>query len=117
MDRELDFEEREVVLRADLRDRDEDDCIWTSVRFLMRGPRPPRPGEPVILIDVEGGSCVGRVMSVTGWEVCVRPEWDTWDHAEHPPARRAITARTDLGAGTAVRRRPGPPPGPAPRSL
>ena len=51
-DRELDFGDREVVLRADLAHRDPDDCIWTSVRFLMRGPRPPRPGELVMLVDV-----------------------------------------------------------------
>jgi hypothetical protein len=117
MDRELDFEEREVVLRADLRDRDEDDCIWTAVRFLMRGPRPPREGESVVLVDVQGGTCVGHVTSVTGWEACVRPDWETWDRAELPPARREVKGRTAPDAGTAPPPRPAPPQGPAPRAL
>ena len=68
---ELDFTEREVVLRADLGARDAEDCIWTSIRFLMRGPRPPRPGERVVLVDVAGGSCVGRVVDVVGWKARV----------------------------------------------
>lgn len=84
---ELDFSEREVALRADLGERDDDDCIWTSVRFLMRGPRPPRPGESVMLVDVEGGSCLGRVVSMAGWEACIRPDWRTWSGTTNPPAR------------------------------
>ena len=43
----LDFAEREVALRADLGDRDEEDCIWTPLRFVMRGPRAPRPARVV----------------------------------------------------------------------
>lgn len=86
--REFDFRKREVVLRADLGDRDENDCVWTSVRFLMRGPRPPQPGERVLLVDVGGGSCFGRVTELSGWEACVRPEWDTWSGGREPPARR-----------------------------
>ena len=74
----LDFGEREVVLRADFGERDDDDRVWTSVRFLMRGPRSPRPGESVLLVDVEGGSCIGRVESVAGWEACVRQSGRTW---------------------------------------
>ena len=83
----LDFGHREVVLRADLAHRDPDDCVWTSVRFLMQGPRPPRPGELVMLVDVEDGSCMGRVVSVAGWEACVRPDWRTWSGSSRPPAR------------------------------
>ena len=86
----LDFGEREVALRADLGDRDGDDCIWTSVRFLMRGPRPPRPGESVMLVDVAGGSCIGRVVSLAGWNVCIRPDWRTWSATSDPPARRGL---------------------------
>jgi hypothetical protein len=83
----LAFGEREVVLRADLGARDDEDCIWTSVRFLMRGPRPPRPGESVVLVDVAGGSCVGRVVSMAGWEARVCPDWSTWSGRSKPPAR------------------------------
>lgn len=84
---ELDFSKREVALRADLGERDDDDCIWTSVRFLMHGPRPPRPGESVMLVDVEGGSCLGRVVSMAGWEACIRPDWRTWTGTTNPPAK------------------------------
>lgn len=86
---DLNFNDREVVLRADLALLDESDCIWTPLRFLMNGPRPPRAGERVLLIDMSGdGSCLGRVMSVTGWEACVRPDWDTWSGTEMPPRGR-----------------------------
>ena len=88
---QLDFGEREVVLRADLAERDDDDCVWTSMRFLMDGPRPPRPGETVVLVDVAGGSCMGRVVAVVGWEACVRPDWRTWSSASglRPPGKNA----------------------------
>ena len=73
--RPFDFLDREVVLRADLAARDEDGLIWTPVRFLMRGPRPPRPGELVVLMDIRGsGSCIGWVESVQGWRAAVRPD-------------------------------------------
>jgi hypothetical protein len=84
---ELDFTQREVVLRADLGARDAEDCIWTPMRFLMRGPRPPRPGERVVLVDVAGGSCVGRVVDVVGWEARVQPDWRTWSGTERPQRR------------------------------
>jgi hypothetical protein len=89
----LDFREREVVLRADLAGRDQDDCIWSPLRFLMRGPRLPRPGERVVLVDTGGGSCIGRVISVSGWEACVRPDWRTWSGGTGPPARRTLPAQ------------------------
>jgi hypothetical protein len=74
----LDFERREVVLRADLGGHQAEDCVWTPLRFLMRGPRSPRPGERVLLVDPDGGTCLGRVTIVSGWEACVRPDWSTW---------------------------------------
>jgi kynureninase len=70
--RELDFADREVVLRANLEEADADRCVWTSVRFLMGGPRHPRVGESVYLIDRDGGSCLGRVVELTGWLARVR---------------------------------------------
>ena len=86
---ELNFNDREVVLRADLSGLDERDCVWTPTRFLMNGPRMPVAGERVVLVDVNGaGTCLGRVVSVTGWEACVRPDWETWSGAEMPPAGR-----------------------------
>ena len=43
-----------------------------------------------MLVDVEGGSCMGRVVSVAGWEACVRPDWRTWSGTGKPPARSSV---------------------------
>ena len=86
---ELNFIDREVVLRADLALLDERDCIWTPTRFLLNGPRAPQPGELVLLVDTGGtGTCLGRVISVAGWEACVRPDWATWSGRRMPPGSR-----------------------------
>jgi hypothetical protein len=73
--------EREFVLRADFELLDDNGCSWLSRRFL-RGPRTPRPGELVYLLDDGGRGCVGTVERVEGWYICVRPDWSTWtgDH-------------------------------------
>ena len=98
---ELNFNDREVVLRADLSALDELDCVWTPTRFLMGGPRMPMPGERVVLVDVNGaGTCLGRVVSVTGWEACVRPDWETWSGADDAVCRPGSHA-----AATVVRPR------------
>ena len=104
--RGLDFNEREVVLRADLSTLDELECIWTPVRFIMNGPRAPQPGERVLLVDTGGtGSCIGRVVALAGWEACVRPDWETWSGTANGAARshaapavlRPRPHRRDLG--------------------
>lgn len=84
--------EREFVLRADFDLLDYDGCTWLSVRFL-RGPRPPRAGERVYLLDFDGRGCVGTVERVEGWCACVRPDWTTWTGGELPKV-------TGLGGGT-----------------
>ncbi len=71
-ERKLDFAEREVVLRADLDEADADRCVWTSMRFFMRGPRHPRVGELVFVIDSKSGGCMGRVEELNGWMARVR---------------------------------------------
>ena len=71
-ERKLDFDEREVVLRANLAEADDDCCVWTSMRFLVSGPRHPRVGESVFLIDHEGAGCVGQVEELNGWHARVR---------------------------------------------
>jgi hypothetical protein len=74
----LDFGEREVVLRADFTDLDDEQCVWTSMRFMLKGPRHPREGEWVYLIDSFGRGCVGLVETVNGWSARVRPDWASW---------------------------------------
>jgi hypothetical protein len=70
----LDFSEREVVLRASLDELDQDQCVWTPVRFIMSGPRHPLPGETVFLIDSTGKGCLGTVVEINGWMARVRPD-------------------------------------------
>jgi hypothetical protein len=66
--RKLDFAAREVVLRANLAEADDDGCVWASMRFIMNGPRHPRAGELVFLIDASGGGGrMGRVVELSGW--------------------------------------------------
>jgi hypothetical protein len=82
---ELNFVDREVVLRADLELLDDGGLVWTPIRFLLDGPRAPRPGEEVLLVDTAGtGTCLGSVVAVAGWEACVRPEWATWTGPRPP---------------------------------
>jgi hypothetical protein len=69
---ELDFEDREIVLRVDFDDVDDERCLWTSLHF-MRGPRHPVAREWVYLLDSRGRGCMGQVESVTGWLARVRP--------------------------------------------
>ena len=70
--RKLDFAAREVVLRANLAEADADGCVWASMRFLMDGPRHPRAGELVFLIDANGGGSMGSVVELNGWMARVR---------------------------------------------
>jgi hypothetical protein len=78
---------REYVLRVDFDLLDDDGCSWVSSRF-MRGPRHPEPGEVVYLLDRDGRGCVGTVVRVDGWYVCVRPDWDTWTGERKGPSAR-----------------------------
>jgi hypothetical protein len=84
-DHELDFREREIVLRADFDSLDDDRCVWVSLRFIMQGPRAPREGEWVYLLDKRGDGCLGKVEAINGWEACVRPDWETWAGRGQPP--------------------------------
>ncbi|MFL5827541.1 MAG: hypothetical protein ACJ76V_13535 [Thermoleophilaceae bacterium] len=71
---QLPHDEREVVLRVNFDDRDHDDCVYASLRF-MRGPRHPHAGEWVYLLDDHGRGCLGRVESVRGWAARIVPQW------------------------------------------
>ena len=81
----VDFETREFVLHADFDLLDEQQCSWVSLRF-MHGPRPPREGELVYLMDTRGRGCAGRVQRVEGHYACVRPDWSTFTGGPLPHA-------------------------------
>jgi hypothetical protein len=73
----IDFQTRELVLRADFDLLDDEGCSWVSLRF-MHGPRPPDAGETVYLLDPRGSGCIGTVERVEGHYACVRPDWSTF---------------------------------------
>jgi hypothetical protein len=99
---ELDFNDREVVLRADLSSLDELECVWTPIRFIMRGPRAPQAGERVLLVDTGGaGTCLGRVITISGWEACIRPDWETWSGSAQPPPGHMLPPQS-FGRGPAA---------------
>ena len=83
--RKLEFEDREIVLRADFSELDDEDCIEASMRFLMNGPRMPRRGEWVYLLDERGNGCLGQIDSISGWMARVKPDWDSWAGDEPRP--------------------------------
>ena len=84
-ERIVDFGEREVVLHADFDQLDDERCVWTSIRFMLKGPRHPREGEWVYLLDNRGRGCVGKVEAINGWRARVRPDWSSWVPTEDAP--------------------------------
>jgi hypothetical protein len=87
-ERQLDFAEREIVLRANFAELDDEECLDVSVRFIMQGPRQPRPGEWVYLLDRGGCGCLGQVQLVEGWMARVKPDWSSWVGEDKPPVPR-----------------------------
>lgn len=87
----IDFEARELVLRADFDLLDEDGCSWISLRF-VHGLRPPEEGETVYLLDGRGRGCIGKVQAVEGHYACVRPDWSTFTGGPLPSGR-GLTVR------------------------
>jgi hypothetical protein len=84
------YDEREIALRVDFTDLDDERLVWVSLRF-MSGPRPPIPDDVVFMADGEGNSCFGRVEAVNGWVARVEPDWTTWSGATGLPAAAGIT--------------------------
>ena len=74
----IDFQTRELVLRADFDLLDDDRCSWVSLRFVSQ-LRAPSEGDVVYLIDSRGSGCVGTVVRVEGHYACVRPDWSTFN--------------------------------------
>ena len=73
----IDYETRELVLRADFDLLDDDKCSWVSLRFVSN-LRAPSEGDLVYLIDSRGRGCVGTVERIEGHYACVRPDWSTF---------------------------------------
>lgn len=84
-ERKLEFEDREIVLRAEFTELDDGDCLEASLRFLMDGPRMPRAGEWVYLLDGAGNGCLGQIDSINGWMARVKPDWESWTGEQPRP--------------------------------
>ena len=82
---EVDFQTRELVLRADFDLLDDEKFSWVSLRFIHE-PRRPAPGEIVYLIDSRGRGCMGTVERIEGHYACVRPDWSTFTGGPLPSA-------------------------------
>jgi hypothetical protein len=81
----VDFERREVVLRADFDLVDDERCVWVSMRF-MHDRKAPGPGDVVYLLDGRGRGCVGAVDRIDGHYACVCPDWSTFGGGQLPGA-------------------------------
>jgi hypothetical protein len=81
----IDFETRELVLRADFDLLDDEGCSWISLRF-AHALRAPEAGETVYLLDGRGRGCVGKVVRMDGHYACVRPDWSTFTGGPLPSA-------------------------------
>ena len=92
-DVKLDYAEREIVVRTNFEDVDEEGCLSVSLRF-MRGPRPSREGEWVYLIDDQGSGCLGRVVAVNGWIARVEPDLGSRSEGGAMPALAGSSTAT-----------------------
>jgi hypothetical protein len=62
----------------------------------------PQPGERVVLVDTgDAGTCLGRVVSVAGWEACIRPDWSTLSGNAKPPRGHMLPPQS-FGHGPAA---------------
>jgi hypothetical protein len=83
----IDFETRELVLRADFDLLDDDNCLWVSLRF-MHELRAPQAGDIVYLLDARGRGCTGVVDRIEGHYACVCPQWDSFTGGQLPSGVR-----------------------------
>jgi hypothetical protein len=81
------FVDREIALRVDFDDIDEEGFVVTSVRFML-GPRHPVEGDLVFLADSRGNSCFGKVHALSGWLARIEPDWTSWHGPWEPPRGR-----------------------------
>jgi hypothetical protein len=87
------FDEREIVLRADLDQAEDGGVLSVPVRF-DDGPRPPQRGEFVYLLDGSGNGCVAFVAKVRDGVARVLPVMETFTGPSGPPMP---TPRRDQG--------------------
>ncbi len=96
------YEEREIVLRADFEALDERDILSVPVRD--DGPRPPRKGEFVYLLDGAGNGCVAFCAKVRDGIARLMLVRETWYGRTAPPRHGR---RDDGGVHRTIQTSPG----------
>jgi hypothetical protein len=90
----------EIVLWVDFNNLEDDDRLPTTLRYAT-GPRKPRAGDWVRIVDSDGDTCLAQVLRVEGMLVEVRPNWATWEAgapewATWAPLRQTTERTEDL---------------------
>ena len=98
----FEFEEREIVMRADFDAIDERDILTVPLRD--EGPRPPQRGEFVYLLDGAGNGCVALCAKVRDGIARMMPVRETWTGRNAPPRHRR---RDDGGVHRTIHPSPG----------
>jgi hypothetical protein len=80
------FDQREIVLRADFSDIEERNLL--SVPLRDDGPRPPKRGEFVYLLDGAGNGCVAFCAKVRDGIARMMLVVETWNGRTAPPRVR-----------------------------
>ena len=93
------FDEREIVLRADFSRVEEGDVLSVPIRDEF-GPRPPKRGEAVYLLDGNGNGCVALCGKLRDGVARMMLVLDTWTGPDDPPGRRRV--RTQGGVHQTV---------------
>jgi hypothetical protein len=63
----------------------------------MDGPRHPRAGEWVYLLDPRGCGCLGHVESIDGWLARIKPDWESWSGGGKPPPQARVVSSQKNG--------------------
>jgi hypothetical protein len=92
------FEDREIALRVDFDEVDDDGCIRAPLRFML-GPRHAIEGDTLFLADRRGNSCIGTIESLAGWTARIELDFTTWSGpGDAPAARETRVALSTLAA-------------------
>jgi hypothetical protein len=96
------FEDREIVMRADFDALDERDILTVPLR--EEGPRDPKRGEFVYLLDGAGNGCVALCAKVRDGIARMMLVRETWNGRTAPPRHRR---RDDGGVHRTIQPLPG----------
>ena len=97
------FDQREIVLRADFSRVEEGDILSVPIRDGF-GPRAPKKGEPVYLLDGNGNGFVALCAKLRDGVGRMMLVLDTWTGPDARPGRRRV--RTQGGVHATIQAPP-----------